>query len=560
MLFIFFISGLAAAFFIGKTELKNIFTPAMENRTISFRTVAFIAFFFVVMGAVSGGKSNTFALTDFASFKHIREVLFVDATALIVYFVFVKYKYPVSLVQLLLGGTIGWLFFSNQMEGRYFFSIKIIIIWILTPVLAALVAYVFYVLLRKFFLSSKIHLLKIETIIRVLFITSCVLFAFGLGVNNIPVAAGVFHNYFPETTVFGKFETATVFVLLFLGGISAASGILSVKNNEFEDKEYLSLDVWFSALFVSALFLIVFTYVPAVFAPLSASQLVLASLIGISLSKGNKNIEWTVVRKATASILLFPVISAFLVFIIMSVFYSFIGKNIDSNWVYLPDKMLSYEFPVRLNIAITMAVILVLLFVTFYTIFLYFNNKKKADEKVNRWKEQVQFSEYQKALSEIEKNTVQLENTNLASQLDNKQKELITYSINIGEQRQYLDSMYKSLQKALNAENVEVKNAILNEELITIKQKMTYSTELENIYQQAELVHISFMEKLNSQYPDLSSQEKRLMMLLRIGLSSKEIAPLLNISIKSVEISRYRLRKKLNLGKNTNLIQFTKNL
>ncbi|MGC3978152.1 MAG: helix-turn-helix transcriptional regulator [Paludibacteraceae bacterium] len=244
----------------------------------------------------------------------------------------------------------------------------------------------------------------------------------------------------------------------------------------------------------------------------------------------------------------------------MSVFYSFMGNNIDSNWVYLPDKMLSYEFPFGLNIALTLAVILVLLFVTIYTVFLYFNNKKKADEKENRWKEQVQFSEFQKALTEIEKNTVQLENTNLTSQLDNKQKELITYSINIGEQRQYLDSIYKSLQRAINSDSIEEKNAILTEELTTIKQKMTYSTELENIYQQAEQVHISFMEKLNSQYPDLSAQEKRLMMLLRIGLSSKEIAPLLNISIKSVEISRYRLRKKLNLQKNTNLIQFTKNL
>ena len=244
----------------------------------------------------------------------------------------------------------------------------------------------------------------------------------------------------------------------------------------------------------------------------------------------------------------------------MNIFYSFLGNHVDENWVYLPDKILRYEFPFQTNIALTLLIVLVLLFVTFYTIFLYFNNKKRADEKENRWKEQVQFSEYQKALTEIEKNTVLLENTNLTSQLDNKQKELITYSINIGEQRQYLDSVYKSLQKAINSDNIEEKNAILNEELITIKQKMSYSGELENIYKQAEEVHISFMEKLNAQYPDLSSQEKRLMMLLRIGLSSKEIAPLLNISIKSVEISRYRLRKKLNLDKNTNLIQFTKNL
>jgi len=46
--------------------------------------------------------------------------------------------------------------------------------------------------------------------------------------------------------------------------------------------------------------------------------------------------------------------------------------------------------------------------------------------------------------------------------------------------------------------------------------------------------------------------------LLRIGFSSKEIAPILNISVKSVEISRHRLRKKLNLSQDENLVEFVK--
>jgi len=136
----------------------------------------------------------------------------------------------------------------------------------------------------------------------------------------------------------------------------------------------------------------------------------------------------------------------------------------------------------------------------------------------------------------------------------------VTYSLNIGEQRQYLYSISKSIQQAIDTKNIDEKNALLKNELLEIKQKMSFSGEVDKIYQQAEQVHNDFMERLNNQFPDLSTQEKRLMVLLRIGLSSKEIAPLLNISMKSVEISRYRLRKKLNLEKDTNLVLFTKTM
>ena len=54
----------------------------------------------------------------------------------------------------------------------------------------------------------------------------------------------------------------------------------------------------------------------------------------------------------------------------------------------------------------------------------------------------------------------------------------------------------------------------------------------------------------------LSSTELRLAMLLRLNLSSKEIAPLLNISVRSVEIKRYRLRKKMELEHEDSLVEY----
>ncbi len=57
-------------------------------------------------------------------------------------------------------------------------------------------------------------------------------------------------------------------------------------------------------------------------------------------------------------------------------------------------------------------------------------------------------------------------------------------------------------------------------------------------------------------YPSLSAHELKLCAYLRMNLSSKEIAQLENISVRGVEISRYRLRKKLKISTETNLFDF----
>jgi len=57
-------------------------------------------------------------------------------------------------------------------------------------------------------------------------------------------------------------------------------------------------------------------------------------------------------------------------------------------------------------------------------------------------------------------------------------------------------------------------------------------------------------------FPSMTNNEKRLASLLRLDLSSKQIASILNISPKSVEVNRYRLRKKLKVDPKINLTDF----
>ena len=67
---------------------------------------------------------------------------------------------------------------------------------------------------------------------------------------------------------------------------------------------------------------------------------------------------------------------------------------------------------------------------------------------------------------------------------------------------------------------------------------------------------LEILKKLKADFPDLTPGDLRLAAYLKMNLSSKEIAPLLNISLRGIENKRYRLRKKLHLENDDNLTSF----
>ena len=74
--------------------------------------------------------------------------------------------------------------------------------------------------------------------------------------------------------------------------------------------------------------------------------------------------------------------------------------------------------------------------------------------------------------------------------------------------------------------------------------------------QHFDKVHSDFLRTLKKKYPTLTPNDSKLCAYLRMNLSTKEIAQLMNISVRGVEISRYRLRKKLELPTSVNLFDF----
>ncbi len=81
----------------------------------------------------------------------------------------------------------------------------------------------------------------------------------------------------------------------------------------------------------------------------------------------------------------------------------------------------------------------------------------------------------------------------------------------------------------------------------------------EQFAQHFDHVHSDFLSNIKARYPTLSPHELKLCAYLRMNLSSKEIAQLESISVRGVEIGRYRLRKKLKINTEINLFDFLLN-
>ena len=73
-------------------------------------------------------------------------------------------------------------------------------------------------------------------------------------------------------------------------------------------------------------------------------------------------------------------------------------------------------------------------------------------------------------------------------------------------------------------------------------------------------VHSDFYDKLNTLYPDLSPNELRLCAFLRLNMTTKDIAAITYLSINSINVARHRLRKKLDIDQDENLIKYLSQL
>ncbi len=173
-------------------------------------------------------------------------------------------------------------------------------------------------------------------------------------------------------------------------------------------------------------------------------------------------------------------------------------------------------------------------------------------------KEKLQSDLLQK--EEVRKQEVQkLKTQSLTAEVSHKNRELATATMHLVQKNETLTkirSELEKLQKEIN--DISSKNRIRS-----LLRMMNEDDRLDKDWEQFayhfDQVHSGFLHRLREQFPHITPKDHRLCAYLRMNLSSKEIAPLMNISVRGVEISRYRLRKKLHLDRDTNLNDFMMN-
>nr|WP_298927751.1 tetratricopeptide repeat protein [uncultured Allomuricauda sp.] len=137
-----------------------------------------------------------------------------------------------------------------------------------------------------------------------------------------------------------------------------------------------------------------------------------------------------------------------------------------------------------------------------------------------------------------------LEKEKVDSELAFKKKELTTHALHLAKKNEVLESLKQKAQEL--KENEESQKGY--QQLIrTINFDLQDDNNWENFARYFEEVHKDFNSNVKSKFPDVTSNELRLMALLKMNLSSKEIANILNISPEGIKKARYRLRKKLDI-------------
>lgn len=173
-------------------------------------------------------------------------------------------------------------------------------------------------------------------------------------------------------------------------------------------------------------------------------------------------------------------------------------------------------------------------------------------------------------IQEREEEIETLREEKLEIELRSKQDELVRSRMNIVRKNEMLQEIRKtavSLNNAIPTDS-EAKNA---EALTTIRRRVTrligqidtnieHDDDLEAFKDSFDIIHNHFLQTLSERYPSLTHKEKMLCAYIRMNLLSKEIAPLLNISTRGVEISRYRIRQKLNLDTKESLTDFLQHI
>lgn len=151
---------------------------------------------------------------------------------------------------------------------------------------------------------------------------------------------------------------------------------------------------------------------------------------------------------------------------------------------------------------------------------------------------------------EAQRKIMLINNDKLKQDIEHKNRELAISTMSLVKKNEFLARIKSDLLE------VKAKDNKLNSVLKTINRNLNNSDDWSFFEQAFNNADKDFLKKIKSKHPALTPNDLKLCAYLRLNLSSKEIAPLFNISTRSVEVKRYRLRKKMDLPHEISLTNY----
>ena len=212
----------------------------------------------------------------------------------------------------------------------------------------------------------------------------------------------------------------------------------------------------------------------------------------------------------------------------------------------------------RSGLAYVMYLLIITALAVLLTWYILYRIKRSAKKREAVFQQEIQNQEarHQQETLLAEKKILDLKNEKLQAEMIFRDKELANQTMAVIEKNRFLKRVNDDLQNIQDfIVNDMARNKILGlkkqiSKEINIKQQNKI---FENYFDEA---NEKFFMKLKERFPELTTYDLRLCAFIKMNISTKEIASILNISYRGAEVSRYRLRKKMQLPRDVNLSSF----
>ena len=536
---ILFMSAVSLWFFTNEQDtLFGVYSPTCAIRTRNLHRVVLLFFLPALFLSAKGSVAAS-------AFTHIgpasmdcSSVLLALMSSFIILLTLKFFSIKASVVYAFVCAMAAWSLVDGQgLERGFMMS------FIGAPVMAFILSACLRALLRGIFSRTHIHMITLSHYMRLIVIICVILTASAVGFNWGGFVTGVGHMIASEKVVIVlAVAIAAIFMILsrFIG--QSASEDYSALFAEFSIYSVVSvgLSVAVTLLFFSFDATTRIIYMSPI--PLSVSALVMASVAGAETAQRSRMVSDEYYMKEGIAMVAAPAGAFLLTFMMLKI------KGVAAE-----DAMVSF--------VVMTAALLILVSLAFAG---YARGQRSQREATDRilYAQRQQIYEHSRALSDMELKVVLSENQALHNAVEQKRQEVMNVALSIVEQKEFLESLDDMVSRLAKTDDPKEKDMLMAELSSALKQRLSYDSDVDSqyFYAQAESLHEDFNAKLSENFPNMTQQERRLATLLRLGFSSKYIATLMNITPKSVEISRYRLRQKLGLGKGDNLVNFIKSI